>query len=248
MQDLFRKAGEKICRQYDIRCTWSIPPMYGPYRKPPSSLERTRCIDACFEVWRPMWKAEAHAEHDLLKKNIQMVKNECTDFVDPLKKRLAKHRNNLYFWICVTPGELPFGSKNKPRGLGDFVELIDKFIKRDCFTSGIACIEQKRTCKDDVRPLHPHAHILVRRKLSCPPLTARKNTYSTFKKLYKKAPTPKTLYFMPCPIKFVQDKLTYISTGGKTGEGKASIQKEDTRWRLDHGFPTYWINGNIEPE
>lgn len=247
MHEVLAKAGEKICRQRKIRCTWALPPMYGPYRLPPTQKEINECMNACFDVWRPIWKAQEAAEHDLLKENIKIATNLFTDIVDPIKERVARHKNNLYFWICVTPGELPFGSKNKPKDLDFFADLVQKFIHRSCFKSGIACLEQKRTCKEDMRPLHPHAHILVRRHLACPPSTVVKNTTSSFQKLYKTKPTPETLYCRPCPAEFIEDKLTYISSGGKTAEGKAAIQKEDERWRKRWGFPTFWINGNIDP-
>lgn len=244
MQKIFRLEGEKACRMAGITPTWHIhPPM-----KAPTFGEQVRCFETCEPVFRKIWAAQEHAEHDLLKKNIQMELNECTELVDPIKERLAKVRNNLYFWITVSPGELPFGSKNKPKDISDFAMLVEKFINRQCFKAGIACLEQKRTCKDDMRPLHPHAHILVRRRLSCPPNTVKKNTYSTFKKLYNKNPTPATLHFVNCPAEFIRDKLKYISSGGKTAEGKAAVQKEDSRWREQWGLPEYYINGNIDPE
>lgn len=244
MNKMFIEEAKKACRLAGVECTWlRHPPMLAP------TLSQTdKCMTVCFNTWRPMWKAQEAAKHELMKQNMKMELNECTSLVDPIKERLAKQRNNLYFWICVTPGELPFGSKNKPKDLGDFANLIEKFINRSCFKSGIACIEQKRTCKEDMRPLHPHAHILVRRQLSCPPQTLRKNTLSTFKKLYKTPPTLQTLYCRPCPIEFIKDKLTYISSGGKTGDGKAAIQQEDERWRVENNFPTYWLNGNISPD
>lgn len=242
MNKLLLSECEKACVRAGIRPTWKVHP---PLLRPKTS-EIVRCFDVIDPVRRKIWKAQEHAEHDLLKKNIQMELNECTPLVDPIKEKLAKHRNNLYFWITVTPGELPFGSENKPKDLNDFAMMIDKFIHRQCFKSGIACLEQRRTCKDDMRPLHPHAHILVRRNLSCPPKTLCKNTYSSFKKLYKGKPNPDTLQIIPCRHSFVKDKLEYISSGGKTGDGKASVQKEDTRWRERNGFPEFWINGNID--
>ena len=247
MWKIFVQSQRKACDAAGIRCTWYVPDI-GPKRLPPTQEEIVNCFNVCDPIRRKFWKAQEQAEHDLLKKNIQVELSECTTMVDPIKEKLAKHRNDLYFWITVTPGELPFGSNNKPKDLGDFAMFIDKFINRQCVKSGIACLEQKRTCKEDMRPLHPHAHILVRRRLSCPPSTLRKNTFSTFKKLYRKPPTKQTLQIIPCPHLFVKDKLQYISSGGKTGEGKACVQKEDIRWREENGFPEYWINGNIAPE
>lgn len=196
--------------------------------------------------WLPhihnFYDVKEKAENKVLQKAIEAEIINTTNYIDPIKEKIAKHQNNLYYWICVTPGNAPFGKREYT--LDDFASQIEKFIHRRCFTSGIACIEQKGKYELD-RGLHPHAHILVRRDLNCPPSTLRKNLTSSFSRFYIKPPTPQTLYCQPCPQKFIVDKLTYISSGGKTGENKDVCQEQDAFWRVDNSWPTSWKNGDL---
>ena len=73
--------------------------------------------------------------------------------------------------------------------------------------------------------MHPHAHILVRRNIDISPSTFVKNLISSFQRFYKIPPTTKTLYRMPCPPEFIQDKITYITSGGKTAAVKIDVKQ-----------------------
>lgn len=215
-------------------------------------------INHAVSQWLPhirnFYKVKEKAENKILQDAIEAEVGHCTKYIDPIKEKIAKHQNNLYYWICVTPGEPPFGKREYD--LYDFASQIEKFIHRRCCTAGIACIEQKGKYELE-RGLHPHAHILVRRDLNCPPATLRKNLQSSFQRFYNKPPTPHTLYFQPCPQKFLNDKLEYIRNaglnqyceenipGGKLGEGKDLCQIQDVHWRADHSWPNYWKNGEL---
>lgn len=218
-------------------------------------------INHAVSQWLPhirnFYAVKEKAENAILQKAIEAEVYETSDYLDPIKEKLAKHANNLYFWICVTPGEPPFGKREYT--LDDFASQIEKFIHRRCITSGIACIEQKGKYELD-RGLHPHAHILVRRSLNCPVVTLRKNLTSSFSRFYKKSPTSKTLYFQACPQEYLKDKFEYIRNnhtatlmaskpdahaGGKTGEGKHLCQIQDAHWRNENGWPTFWKNGEL---
>jgi len=246
---MFIAQQKKACHQNDVRITWAIHPV-AELIKPVTQSEIIACYNICDPIRRKFWKAQEQAEHDILRKNIEKELKYCTPIVDPIKEALAKVQNDLYYWITVTPGsDVPLGTKNKPLDVSDFATYIAKYVKRQCWHSAIGCIEQKRAHKSDMRSLHPHAHILIRRKLTgCSKKVIKDNTFSHFKKLYKEKPTPETLKIVPCPHYFVKDKLQYMTTGGKTGDGKAVVQQEDVRWRKEWGFPTFWLNGNIEPE
>lgn len=191
---------------------------------------------------RNFYAVKQKAENKILQDGIEAEIGHTTTYIDPIKEKIAKHQNNLYYWICVTPGEPPFGKREY--NLDDFASQIEKFIHRRCCTSGVACIEQKGKYELE-RGLHPHAHILVRRDLNCPPGTLRKNLTSSFSRFYSKSPTPQTLYFQPCPQEYIKDKLQYISSGGKTGTGKDTCQQQDAFWRVDHSWPTFWKNGEL---
>lgn len=198
-------------------------------------------------IIRRFYDVKEKAEAKILQQAIEAEIGHTTNFIDPIKEKIARHQNNLYYWICVAPGSPPFGSRGL--SLDDFVAAVEKFINRRCVTSGIACIEQKGKYELE-RGLHPHAHILVRRDLNCPPKTLIfKNLVSSFSRFFKKQPVPVRsngpLQYNPCPQKFIIDKINYIKTGGKTGDGKDICQLQDVIWRKENNFSTFWLNGEL---
>ena len=172
--------------------------------------------------------------------------------VDPVKVKLAKHQNTLYYWICVTPGCPPLGKRGQYT-VQDFAEQVEKFIHRRCCTAGMAVMEQKGIQNLDIAGKkyigeHPHAHILVRRNISISPSSFIKNLISSFQRFYKKPPNPKTLWRMPCKPEFIKDKIKYVTDGGKEADGKQACQVIDKVWRQNNNWPEFYMNGLLNPE
>lgn len=220
------------------------------------STETNNAVSQWLPHIRNFYDVKEKAENKVLQQAIEAEIGHTTNYIDPIKEKIAKHQNNLYYWITVTPGNAPFGKRELT--LDDFASQIEKFIHRRCCTAGIACIEQKGKYELE-RGLHPHAHILVRRDLNCPPTTLRKNLISSFTRFYKKNPSPQTLHFQPCPQEYIIDKIEYMRgattkplgpgcpamSGGKTAPGKDICQQQDALWRADHSWPSYWKNGEL---
>ena len=228
-------------------CDCPPEPDYAPCRKHYSNKLATKMMAVAVKHIDMMQKAK---ENVILKAYENEVK--ITTLVDPVKVKIAKHQNTLYYWICVTPGCPPLGKSGKYT-LQDFAAQVKKFIHRRCCTAGMAVMEQKGIQDLDIASkqyigMHPHAHILVRRNIDISPSTFVKNLISSFQRFYKIPPTTKTLYRMPCPPEFIQDKITYITSGGKTAAGKDRCQAIDKVWRQKNDFPTFYLNGTVNPE
>jgi len=197
-----------------------------------------------------MQKAKDHVLQKAYEAEVQVT----TDLVDPIKVKLAKHANTLYYWICVTPGDAPLGKKGKYT-VQDFAEQVEKFIHRRCCTAGMAVMEQKGTQDKHIlgkkyMGSHPHAHLLVRRNINIPVKTFHKNLISSFQRFYKsdKCINRHTLYRMPCPQEIIKDKILYCTDGGKTADGKDKAQAIDKVWRKENNWPDFFLNGQLQPE
>jgi len=235
----YLQAGECDCP--------SLPPDFAPCKKHYNNRLATQMLEVATKHIDIMEKAK----RDVLHRAYQ-CEYQITDLVDPIKVKIANHKNTLYYWICVTPGEPPLGKKGQYT-VQDFAEQVEKFIHRRCCTAGMAVMEQKGIQDIDIAGkkymgCHPHAHILVRRNVDGSPKSFVKNLISSFQRFYKKAPTSKTLYRMPCRPEYIKDKIKYISTGGKEADGKDKCQAIDKVWRQNNDWPEFYFNGQLKPD
>ncbi len=151
-----------------------------------------------------------------------------------LKEKMAEKNNNTYMFFTINP---------KPSvKLEEFLKVTAKAVTKTCFTSYLYVIEQRGNDSATAGKGF-HAHILVKRNLNYKPAKCKDNMKSTFLKMcnVKNNALFNVKYLN---TEWANDKVTYISTGGKTGDGKDVKQDIDVWWRKEFDILPYY--GDIE--
>ncbi len=162
------------------------------------------------------------------------LKTTLCGMEEELKKKMAEEHNNKYMFFTINP---------KPSvKLEDFRKVLKKSVTKTCFTDYLYVLEQ-RGINSATAGKGFHAHILVKRNLAYKPFKCKKNMQNTFSKM---CDVSKEALFN---VKYLNtewavDKVNYISTGGKTGEGKEVKQNIDVWWRQKKNIEPYY--GNVQ--
>lgn len=163
------------------------------------------------------------------------LKNTLGGMEEELKKKMAEEHNNKYMFFTINP---------KPSvKLEDFLKVLKKSVTKTCFTDSLYVVEQRGT-NSATAGKGFHAHVLVKRNLNYKPFKCKKNMQNTFTKM---CDVNKEALFN---VKYLNtewalDKVKYISTGGKTGEGKDVKQDIDIWWRKQKNIQPYYGNVDI---
>lgn len=154
-----------------------------------------------------------------------------------LKEKTAKEHNNSHLWITVNP---------KPSiKLNDFINKIEKLVKRKIFTEYMYVLEQRGNTEED-QGKGFHAHILAKRNLNYKPFKTHECIRNTCKHLVKNKKCNKTINIQNIGSEFAEDKKEYI-LGEKLGEGKDEKQEIDIIWRKNNNLNKYY-NGSTQTQ
>lgn len=119
-------------------------------------------------------------------------------------------------------------------------------MNRPCHTRAICVFEQRGAINTPAVGEGVHAHFICQRNIqNYPASTYLKCCASSFRKFVN---VDNTDFYYPdwFDIKYLPDRLLYIETDGKTGEGKADKQSGDSVWRklpafaLDDFYTNNW--------
>lgn len=149
-----------------------------------------------------------------------------------VKTAEANKNGTLYFFITINP--------KKSIILKDFRERLDKYVKRKMFKKYMYVIEQRgETEKEAGKGFH--AHILVERNITYKPskvISNSKNTWKTMTNVENK----EIFNIQFIPQDYIEDKKTYMSIGGKTGEGKDVKQEIDKFFRKKENIEDFYVS------
>lgn len=161
--------------------------------------------------------------------------NKEKDLKTKLQVKMSKDHNNGYAWITINP--------NPSIKLETFIKVIEKIVKKTCFTDYIYVYEQRGT---DTKTLGKgfHAHLLLKRNLKYKPTKCKFNVKDTLKRANIVTNWQHGFDYKTIGDEFAVDKLDYIlglKTGTKAdGTAKAISQKYDAIWRLENKLEPYY--------
>lgn len=163
------------------------------------------------------------------------LKHTIESYEEKLRQKMAEDHNNKYMFFTINP---------KPSvELENFLKVVAKAVTKTCFTDYLYVIEQRGTNSATAGEGF-HAHILVKRNLQYKPFKCKKNMQNTFSKMCDV--TKEALFNVKyLNTEWALDKVAYISTGGKTGEGKDIKQDIDVWWREKKDISPYYGNPDI---
>lgn len=163
------------------------------------------------------------------------LKDTIGNLESELKEKMAEAYNNKYMFFTINP---------KPSvKLEDFIKVLAKSATKTCFTDYLYVIEQRGN-NSATAGNGFHAHMLFKRNLNYKPCKCKKNMQGTFLKMcdVKKEALFNVKYLN---TEWANDKVKYMSHGGKTEDGKDIKQDIDIWWREKNDILPYYGNINI---
>lgn len=154
---------------------------------------------------------------------------------EKVKQKMAEDHNNKFMFFTINP---------KPSvKLEDFLRVVAKSVLKTCFTEFMYVIEQRGT-NSETAGQGFHAHILVKRNVKYKPFKCKQNMQNTYSKMcdVKNDALFNVKYLN---TEWAIDKVNYITTGGKTGDGKDVKQDIDVWWRDIKNIQPYYGNKEI---
>lgn len=205
-------------------------------------------VDTLSEIVKLAEKAEAHvietklrsyynAQFELgtLGKAATVIRDELRASKEQLRQKLAEEHNNSFMFFTINP---------KPSvKLEDFLSLLKKSSTKTCFSDYLYVVEQRGN-NSATAGTGFHAHMLVRRNLNYKPSKLKSRMMDTFKKTCNVF-DDRLFNVKYCNTEWANDKVKYMTHGGKTGDGKDIKQDIDVWWRAKHKIPKFFGNEKI---